>query len=619
MLRVLTFFWFSLCCAFCAFPMQPAHAASPGEKVATSYYEDVSGQLTLADVEKHSLTPFSGMLRAGFGSSAYWVRIDVPQALRDDSDRRHALVLRITPTFVDQIAVYQTCNGTANVRYIGDQYPIAAQAYPALSLNLYLEPCALAQPVWLRIQSTSSRNVHIAVLPVRKAIQDDFRHFMTVLSGAGLILFLLLLIAIYEGSIKEPIFVAFAVQQLAILTIVLFNNGMERLYLNIAPLVSDRLGSFLTILIELTVLYFNTKFLQAYRISHWFRPGILVLAAMTIVNLALVFTHLRGAIMFTNAMVISVSIAYLFAMSLTIVKKSERSDLPSPLAVKFYYGALAFFVLPPLLAFFGMKIQYQPDIATVYGAFSTLVMTAILVKRARLRARLDQSEKLALAVRLQKLEQEQKFRDQQEQLFTMLVHEVKTPIAALKIALTNAASLDVARSKAVRHLDSVTTIINHCNQAYRLEDPAFEVSRSHVTIAKIIEKTIGENDIDIRINPDVPDDIETDAQLFHAIVGNIVDNAIRYKAPGTIPLLSVGLESKASRSGLLVEVANAPGPAGVPDADRVFSKYYRSGNAQHTTGSGLGLFLAYRSALRIGGELSYAFDGKIRFRLWLPN
>ena len=131
-----------------------------------------------------------------------------------------------------------------------------------------------------------------------------------------------------------------------------------------------------------------------------------------------------------------------------------------------------------------------------------------------------------MAVDLQHMKQEQKFRDQQEQLFTMLVHEVKTPIAALKIAMSNATSLDVMREKAARHLDTVTTIINHCNQAYRLEDPSFEISSFRMNLSKMLEKAIADHDIDIRIEPAVPNDLEIDPQLFQAIASNLIDNVL---------------------------------------------------------------------------------------------
>lgn len=612
-------FWLIVSWAFfvCGFIQPLPIHASPLE-IEKAYFEDPTGTLGLSDVATKSLTPFSGRLEAGFGSSVYWVRLMTPKPLYQDHDRRHTLILRVLPIFIDEITVFQTCDGKTNNQHIGDQYPIADQAYPALSLNLFLEPCALTQPIWLRIKSTSARNADIEIMPVDEAIQLDFQRFMFIILGASIVLFLLLLIAIYDSPSKDPLLLVFALQQVTLLAVILINTGVVRISFDIQPAFYDRMSSFATVLVELALLGFNLFFLSHYRVSKLLKPVTYSMMALTIFNLVLVFTPWRGTAMFLNVVILSISIVFFFLMTLTICKSSSENYLLPPKLVVLYFGIITAFILPPLLSFFGFGQSFAPDIATAYAFFTTLVMSSMLITRARRRAQLSERERLEMAVDLQKMKQEQKFRDQQEQLFTMLVHEVKTPIAALKIAMSNATNLDVMRAKAARHLDTVTTIINHCNQAYRLEDPAFKISSFRVNLSKMLEKAIADHDIDIRIEPAVPDDLEIDPQLFQAIASNLIDNATRYKAVGTVPQLIVGLERRAGRSGLLIEVNNDVGVVGLPDERQLFRKYYRSSNAHHTSGSGLGLFLAHASAARLGGELTYIYDDKIRFRLWLP-
>lgn len=586
--------------------------------VEKAYFEDQSGQLTVEDVTKERLTPFSGMLGGGYGSSVFWVRLKIANAASYRKDQNRFLVLRVTPTFIDRVTVYQSCGERRDVSNLGDQFPIAEQAYPALSLNLDLLPCALAEPIWLRIQSTSTRSADIAILPFDQAVEIDFRRFMLLVLAAGMILFMLLLIAVYERNIREPLLIAFALQQLALLSTMLLNNGMGRIVGILDPLAGDRISSLSTVLAELAVLYFNLRFLQNYKTSRILRPVTQMLMLVTCINIALVFTPWRGTAMYINACIIAISIVFFFAMTLTIRSNNDEDDMMSRKLVMFYYGAITLFVASPILSFFGFGTSLSLDIATTYAMFTTFVMSSMLIVRAQKRARIEENARLAMVIGLEKVEQVRKFRDQQEQLFTMLVHEVKTPIAALKIAMNNAASLDVMREKASRHLDTVTTIINHCSQAWQLEDPSFRISASCINLSPMLAKALGDHDIDIAIDTGVPEDIETDPQLFHAIVGNLVDNAVRYKAADTVPKLSVGLERRQEANGLVIEVSNWPGVSGIPDESRLFAKYYRSSNAHHTSGSGLGLFLARSSAIRLRGDLQYRFDGMIRFRLWLP-
>lgn len=586
--------------------------------VNKAYYEDASNELTQPQIAAKTLKPFSGILRAGYGESALWVRLNVSGVAPEEQSRRNSFVLRITPTFIDSVAVYQTCGDRTSIKLIGDQYPISGQAYKALSLNLSLEPCALANPIWLRIQSTSTRSIDISILPFDDAIDIDLERFVSIMLRAFIILFLLGIIVVYQGNASDAVLQAFAVQQVILTTIVLLNNGVGRLATLVDPLLIDRLGSVATVLGELALLNFNLRFLQSYKTSRLLTPVTYLLIALSGINLALVFSEWRSFAMFTNAVMVSVTIVFLFFTTLTIQNEKPNGEfLPRRLVVT-YYGAVTVFVAAPLAGAFGYFEYYTPDIATVYGAFSTLVMSSMLILRARQKKRLIDNERLEVAIGMQKLKQEQKFRDQQEQLFTMLVHEVKTPIAALKIAMKNTESNEVLREKAARHLDTITSIINHCNAAYRLDDPAFKVSKTQVEIFPVIENTLGENDIKVRIRPGVPEILKTDRQLFSAIISNLIDNAVRYKKHDSIPELAVDLEVRNTKSGLLIEVMNTPGVSGLPDKERIFEKYYRTNTAHHTSGSGLGLFLAYRSALRLGGNLEYVYDGMIRFRLWLP-
>ena len=66
-------------------------------------------------------------------------------------------------------------------------------------------------------------------------------------------------------------------------------------------------------------------------------------------------------------------------------------------------------------------------------------------------------------------------------------------------------------------------------------------------------------------------------------------------------------------------MANEPGVAGWPDADKVFEKYYRSPNARRMAGTGLGLYLVRSLVHKLGAKVSYAPDGThVHFRVDMP-
>lgn len=581
------------------------------------FFEDQSAHLTLSDIRDKPLTPFSGHLDAGYGASAYWIRIIVPATMRE-THQRHALILRMTPTYIDSIEVFETCGDTVRNQFLGDQYPIANQAYPALSITMYLEPCALHEPIWLRVVSSSSRSLKIQVEPIEQAIDQDIIRAIQIILSASLILIFLAFIAAYEKNLRDQLFIAFGVQQIAILCIVLLNNGMGRVLLPFHPLMEDRLGSFATVFVTLPFIYFNALFLKQYHVGRWKQHLLNVMLGLSLVCNILVLTPFRDDGLHLNALLVSIALMFLFVIAVTSSAQSQRIELPDLKWIKLYYSALLLFVLPSILARLGLVGQFVPDVGTVYGIFSTFIMTLILVFRSKKRTLIDREITLELAIGEQRLRQEKRYREQQEQHFTMLVHEVKTPITALKLGLTNAQSLEAARQSASYHLDQVTSIINRADQSYRLEDPKFQVNWVDVSLSKLLERAIGDHDIEINIEPNTPEKIRTDPHLFHAIVSNLVDNASRYKATDTIPSMRVGVDIVNGQTGLQIEVINSPGLSGIPSEERIFSKYYRSDKAHHTSGSGLGLFLAYNCAKRLKGTLHYLFDGQIRFVLWLP-
>ncbi len=59
------------------------------------------------------------------------------------------------------------------------------------------------------------------------------------------------------------------------------------------------------------------------------------------------------------------------------------------------------------------------------------------------------------------------------------------------------------------------------------------------------------------------------------------------------------------RPGIVVRIENPIGMAGLPDARRVFDKYYRASGAHHLSGSGLGLYIVKALAEKLGGTIHY--------------
>jgi signal transduction histidine kinase len=104
------------------------------------------------------------------------------------------------------------------------------------------------------------------------------------------------------------------------------------------------------------------------------------------------------------------------------------------------------------------------------------------------------------------------------------------------------------------------------------------------------------------------------------IVGNLLDNAMKYSPSDSVIRIEAQITHRHGRSGAMLRIINAIVDQGAPDPDQAFEKYYRGPRARNHSGTGLGLYLSRRLAQRMGGELSLALvpPTHVGFEFWLP-
>ena len=214
--------------------------------------------------------------------------------------------------------------------------------------------------------------------------------------------------------------------------------------------------------------------------------------------------------------------------------------------------------------------------------------------------------------------------EEQTKFVAMLAHELKTPLATIRMALGILSPYsDATLNRIERAASDMHNIVDCCLRVGQLEaqkktinlsdchllDELHELQRNCITPELLIIQT--------KISPA----LRTDQQILRIILGNLIDNALKYSTPRSTVHLTVIQESLARGEGVLITIKNLPGKAGWPDPDEVFQKYYRSKHAHHQTGSGLGLglYLVAIMASLLNGEVHYTPDNThIGFSLWLP-
>jgi signal transduction histidine kinase len=210
-------------------------------------------------------------------------------------------------------------------------------------------------------------------------------------------------------------------------------------------------------------------------------------------------------------------------------------------------------------------------------------------------------------------------------------HEMRTPLAAIRVTAENAADgavppedLTAALRSVISSTDRLTRLTNDllllARTDERLLTPPAEGVDLSVVAAEAVEESRATWPLEVKTKVALAPDllVAADPDDLRRILANLLDNAARHGGPS----VRIGLTTSASDHDAIVEVQdNGPGIAAA-DLGRIFEPFYRvRADAASPDGTGLGLALAQSLAERIGGRLTVesAPGAGSTFRLSLPR
>lgn len=192
------------------------------------------------------------------------------------------------------------------------------------------------------------------------------------------------------------------------------------------------------------------------------------------------------------------------------------------------------------------------------------------------------------------------FARREKNFLLSVTHELKTPIAAVKLFLetlqTRALDSDQrARmmAQALQETKRLQSLTENILMATRMDEHGFVAEASVVDWSDLLEREVQRfrSLRPGRIKADITSGVRIsgDEQMLSALVVNLLDNAFKYSPDDAC--VDVGLQIDNERSVLTVSDHGK----GIPQEERkeIFKKFYRSGNEEtrSTRGTGLGLFI----------------------------
>ena len=219
---------------------------------------------------------------------------------------------------------------------------------------------------------------------------------------------------------------------------------------------------------------------------------------------------------------------------------------------------------------------------------------------------------------------------QRRNFLLSITHELKSPIASIRLVLETlrkrqlpADKADQLQDSAIKEVDRLNKLVNDLLLSARLETayrPVFE----EVDLTQLLREVADSME---RRFPGAHLHLQTEEAVLlpradrlglTSVIQNLIENAIKYsEGPARIAL-------ELSRDNREVLFAVADQGIGIPDREkeRIFDKFYRVGNedTRKTKGTGLGLYIVRQIVLAHHGRIEVSDNqpqGTI-FRIWIP-
>ncbi|MFF4650414.1 ATP-binding protein [Streptomyces sp. NPDC001380] len=200
-------------------------------------------------------------------------------------------------------------------------------------------------------------------------------------------------------------------------------------------------------------------------------------------------------------------------------------------------------------------------------------------------------------------------------LLAAVSHDLRTPLAGIKAAVTSLRSQEVRWSPEDEAellagiedgADRLDHLIGNLLDMSRLRTGTVAPLLREVDLDEVVPVALGGVPVDavrLEVGEDLPM-VLADAGLLERAVANVVENAVKYSPPGT-PVV-VRADALRLPDGDRVELRVADRGPGVPDdaKDRIFEPFQRYGDAPRGSGVGLGLAVARGFVEAMGGRLT---------------
>jgi signal transduction histidine kinase len=212
------------------------------------------------------------------------------------------------------------------------------------------------------------------------------------------------------------------------------------------------------------------------------------------------------------------------------------------------------------------------------------------------------------------LQNKLKLKRQQSNFLLSITHELKTPLASIKLYLETLQKRTLEKEQAntiiqnsLGDVERLRDLVDNVLLAAQLDIHKYELQLHRTNVSELIRKTVSryvtprslQERVVLRLEEDVF--LNTDEGALDMVISNLLSNAIKYsQGSGQV---EIALHSTPGHVFLIV--SDEGQGISAEDKEMIFSKFYRSGDEQtrKTKGTGLGLFIVKNLMILLHGDI----------------
>lgn len=197
---------------------------------------------------------------------------------------------------------------------------------------------------------------------------------------------------------------------------------------------------------------------------------------------------------------------------------------------------------------------------------------------------------------------EHKIQQQQQNFLLAVTHELKSPLASIKLAIQTILKRSLSDeqrnqflSNSLKDIERLDDLVGNVLIATKLENLRYNFPKEDIDLSELVKNVAGRLQIHSCTSQVIKTEVEPGLQIegdrfaITNVVTNLIENAVKYSPP----CAHVSVKLAQDNGGVVFSVADHG--IGIDDNEKklIFNKFYRVGSedTRKTKGTGLGLYI----------------------------